>query len=48
MMVAVPQDLQRKIYAFGQKTIKCVFTDACDDAAGGSFGRDCFFLSLVK
>ena len=27
-----------------KKPIECVFTDACDDAAGGSFGRDWFYF----
>lgn len=28
-----------------QKPIDCVFTDACDDAAGGSFGTDWFYFN---
>ena len=28
-----------------RKPIECVFTDACDAAAGGSFGKDWFYFN---
>ena len=30
------------------KHLKCVFTNACDDAAGGVFGTDWFYVNWTR
>ena len=39
------QTFNGKARVLDSKPLECVFTDACDDAAGGSFGLDWFYFN---
>lgn len=41
----VMQTFNGKARVLDSKPLECVFTDACDDAAGGSFGLDWFYFN---